>query len=144
MSFMVNLSFDLMAHELAHMWFGDKVTCGSWRDLWLNEGFATYLTALSYRYLKPREEWLNVMRDIRDAVTGVDDGSVFPSDTVQVNRLFSGRLTYNKGAFVLHMLRVKVGDVAFYNACRQYLNGNPRAYAFATTKDLQSLMEQES
>lgn len=144
MSFMVNFSFDLMAHELAHMWFGDKVTCGSWRDLWLNEGFATYLTALSYRYLKPREEWLGVMRDIRDAVTGVDDGSVFPKDTVQVNRLFSGRLTYNKGAFVLHMLRAKIGDAAFYNACRKYLNVKPRAYSFATTQDLKTLMEQES
>lgn len=144
MSFMVNLSFDLMAHELAHMWFGDKVTCGSWNDLWLNEGFATYLTALSFKYLKPRSEWLQVMRDIRDDVTSVDDGSIFPKDTVQVNRLFSGRLTYNKGAFVLHMLRAKVGDAAFYSACRKYLNNKPRAYAFATTRDLKTLMEQES
>jgi aminopeptidase N len=143
MSFMVNFSFDLMAHELAHMWFGDKVTCGSWRDLWLNEGFATYLTALSYRYLKPRTEYLRIMREIRDAVTGVDDGSIFPKDTAQVNRLFSGRLTYNKAAFVLHMLKVKVGDSAFYNACRKFLTG-PRAYGFATTQDLQTLMEQES
>jgi aminopeptidase N len=144
MSFMVNFSFNLMAHELAHMWFGDKVTCASWKDLWLNEGFATYLTALSYRYLKSNDEWLRVLREIRTAVTGVDDGSIFPKDTVQVNRLFNGRLTYNKAAFVLHMLRVKVGDQAFYNACRKYLNGAPRAYAFATTSDLQSLMEQES
>jgi aminopeptidase N len=143
MSFMVNFSFDLMAHELAHMWFGDKVTCGSWRDLWLNEGFATYLTALSYRYLKPRTEYLRIMREIRDAVTGVDDGSIFPKDTAQVNRLFSGRLTYNKAAFVLHMLKVKVGDSAFYGACRKFLTG-PRAYGFATTQDLQTLMEQES
>jgi len=144
MSFMVNFSFDLMAHEVAHMWFGDKVTCGSWRDLWLNEGFATYLTALSYKYLKPRSEYLRIMREIRDNVTGVDDGSIFPKDTVQVNRLFSGRLTYNKAAFVLHMLRVKVGDGAFYKACRKYLNDTPRAYAFATTQDLKTLMEQES
>jgi aminopeptidase N len=143
MSFMVNFSFDLMAHELAHMWFGDKVTCASWKDLWLNEGFATYLTALSYKYLKSKDEWLDVMRGIRDDVTGVDDGSIFPKDTVQVNRLFNGRLTYNKAAFVLHMLRVKVGDTNFYAACRKYLGGQ-RAYGFATTGDLKTLMEQES
>lgn len=142
MSFMVNFSFDLMAHELAHMWFGDQVTCGSWRDLWLNEGFATYLTAMAYEYLKPRDQWLDVLRDVRSSATGQDDGSIFPTDTVTVNRLFSGRLTYNKAAFVLHMLRQKVGDDAFFRACRKYLQA-PRAYAFATTPDLKKLMEAE-
>ncbi|MBL7810655.1 MAG: T9SS type A sorting domain-containing protein [Bacteroidetes bacterium] len=144
MSFMVNFSWDLQAHELAHMWFGDKVTCGSWQDLWLNEGFATYLNALCYEYLKPREQWLNRLTSMRNDITGADDGSVFPRDTVAVNKLFSGRLTYNKGAFVLHMLRRKVGEAAFYNALRKYLNQPPREYGFARTRDLRLLMEQES
>jgi aminopeptidase N len=133
----------LIAHELSHHWFGDLATCSTAQDMWLNEGFATYLTALSYKYLKSKDEWLDVMRGIRDDVTGVDDGSIFPKDTVQVNRLFNGRLTYNKAAFVLHMLRVKVGDTNFYAACRKYLGGQ-RAYGFATTGDLKTLMEQES
>lgn len=143
MSFMVNLSYDLVAHELAHMWFGDQVTCGSWNDLWLNEGFATYLTALAYRYLKPDEEWLTVLRDIRRSATSADDGSIFPTDTITVNRLFSGRLTYNKPAFVLHMLRERIGDAAFYRACRKFLQP-PRSYAFASTLNLRTIMEQES
>lgn len=143
MSFMVNFSFDLMAHELAHMWFGDKVTCGSWNDLWLNEGFATYLTAIAFHHMKGKEAGLDALRGIRSSATSADDGSIFPGDTVTVNRLFSGRLTYNKAAFVLHMLRVKVGDDAFFRACKQFLGG-PRAYGFATTNDLKTLMEQES
>jgi aminopeptidase N len=143
MSFMVNLSYDLVAHELAHMWFGDQVTCGSWNDLWLNEGFATYLTALAYRYLKPDDEWLSVLRNIRRDATSADDGSIFPRDTITVNRLFSGRLTYNKPAFVLHMLRERIGDAAFFRACRKFL-APPRSYAFASTLDLRRIMEQES
>lgn len=143
MSFMVNFSYDLMAHELAHQWFGDKVTCGSWQDLWLNEGFATYSTALCYRYLR-KQWWLERMAYLRDAGTNQEDGSVFITDTATVNRMFSGNLTYNKAAFVLHMLRIKVGDKAFYDALKKYLHQSPRAYGFAVTQDLKTLMEVES
>lgn len=55
---MVNFSYDLMAHELAHQWFGDMVTCGTWQDLWLNEGFATYLTVMTTEFLRSKEESL--------------------------------------------------------------------------------------
>lgn len=141
MSFMVNFSFDLMAHELAHQWFGDMVTCGSWRDLWLNEGFATYLTAISFEYLKPKSDWYRRLKGMRGDVTGKDDGSVFPTDTLNVGNLFNGRLTYNKGAWVLHMLRDKIGDSAFFKGCRQYLLAAGNAYGFANTKGLQTQME---
>lgn len=143
MSFMVNFSYDLTAHELAHMWFGDMVTCGSWRDLWLNEGFATYLTALCYQYLKGEGDFRGAMRGLRNSATSADDGSIFPADTITVNRLFSSRLTYNKAAFVLHMLRWEVGDKAYFDALRKFLYGKSR-YGFASTEDLKSLMEQES
>lgn len=143
MSFMVDFTFDLMAHELAHQWFGDKVTCGSWADLWLNEGFATYLNALCYRYLKPLE-WTSRMAGMRGSATQQDDGSVYAQDTQTVNRLFSGTLTYNKGGFVLHMLRIKVGDAAFFAALREYLSQNKHGYDFALTKDLQQIMEDYS
>ncbi len=143
MSFMVNFSFDLTAHELAHMWFGDMVTCGSWRDLWLNEGFATYLTALCYQYLKGEGDFRGAMRGLRNSATSADDGSIFPIDTITVNRLFSGRLTYNKAAFVLHMLRHEVGDSFYFSALRKFLYGNYK-YGFASTENLKALMEQES
>jgi aminopeptidase N len=141
MSFMVNFSYDLMAHELAHQWFGDKVTCGSWQDLWLNEGFATYSTALCYRYLRT-QWWTERMAYLRDAGTNQEDGSVFVSDTATVNRMFSGNLTYNKAAFVLHMLRIKIGDKAFFDGLKKYLQQG--AYGFAYTQDLKSILEAES
>lgn len=141
MSFMVNFSYDLMAHEVAHQWFGDMVTCGSWNDLWLNEGFATYLTALAYEFLKSKEEFRFQMRIMRNNITQNDNGSVKPSDTSQVNVLFNGRLTYRKGAWLLHMLRHQVGDSMFFEGCRQFLTGGNRAYGFSTTDEFRQVME---
>jgi aminopeptidase N len=144
MSFMVNFSYDLMAHELAHQWFGDMVTCGTWQDLWLNEGFATYLTVMTTEYLKSKEESYGKLRGMRSNITGNDDGSVFPRDTLNVGSLFNGRLTYNKGAWVLHMLRDKLGDSLFFEGCRQYLKGKNTTYGFAQTRDLEFYIEQAS
>ncbi len=107
MSFMVNFSFDLTAHELAHQWFGDLVTCGSWNDLWLNEGFATYLTSVAYEYIYDKSTFRDKMRGTRADITADPNGSVKPKDTSSVNQLFNGRLTYRKGAWLLHMLRVR-------------------------------------
>ena len=140
MSFMVNFSFDLMAHELAHMWFGDMVTCGSWQDLWLNEGFATYLTCLAFEYLKSKVDFKYRLNGMRNDICSDPNGSVCPKDTSQVNVLFNGRLTYNKGAWVLHQLRNKIGDSAFFKACRNYLQGS-NAYGFGYTPELQKAME---
>ena len=141
MSFMVNFSYDLMAHEVAHQWFGDMVTCGSWNDLWLNEGFATYLTALAYEFLKSKEEFRFQMRIMRNNITQNYDGAVKPSDTSRVNVLFNGRLTYRKGAWLLHMLRHQVGDSMFFEGCRQFLTGGNRAYGFSTTDEFRQVME---
>ena len=141
MSFMVNFSYDLMAHEVAHQWFGDMVTCGSWNDLWLNEGYATYLTALAYEFLKSKEEFRFQMRIMRNNITQNDNGSVKPSDTSRVNVLFNGRLTYRKGAWLLHMLRHQVGDSMFFEGCRQFLTGGNRAYGFSTTDEFRQVME---
>ena len=135
MSFMVNFSYELMAHEVAHQWFGDMVTCGSWNDLWLNEGFATYLTALAYEFLKSKEEFRFQMRIMRNNITQNDNGAVKPSDTSRVNVLFNGRLTYRKGAWL------QVGDSMFFEGCRQFLTGGNRAYGFSTTDEFRQVME---
>lgn len=144
MSFMVDWNFGLVAHELAHQWFGDMVTCGSWSDLWLNEGFATYSTLLSYHALLGRKDWIANNNHSRTRAMEITQGSVYVVDTLNVPRLFSSRLTYHKGAQVLHMLRWLIGDAAFYQGIRNYLSNRNLAYGFALSTDLQRHLELSS
>ena len=140
MSSMNNYSFSLMAHELAHQWFGNKVTCGSWEDIWLNEGFATYLTGMMHYYIAPI--WFDGWKEqVRNAVIAQPDGSVFCTDTTDVSRIFSGRLSYNKGAYLLRMLQWKLGYQDFFQGLRNYLADNNLAYSYAKTPDLQGHLE---
>lgn len=143
MTFVGSYSYELAAHELAHQWFGDKVTCGSWQDIWLNEGFATYLQMLCYRYLAP-EYWQGQLVARINSITSEPGGSVLCTDTTDVGRIFSGRLTYNKGAMVLHMLRWVCGDTAWYHGVRSYLDDPELAYNSARTADLQTHLEDAS
>ncbi len=142
-SFMVNLNESLVAHELGHQWFGDKVTCGSWEDIWLNEGFATYLAAV-YLENKYPANTLNSRKNVINNITSATGGSVWVDDTTNVGRIFSGRLSYNKGSYLLYMLRWKLGDEIFLNALRQYINDPKLTYGFAKTEDLKRNLEQVS
>jgi len=136
MSFMYNLNFELVAHELAHQWFGNYITLGTWQDIWLNEGFATYMTGLCYENLLDGVWWpvwknANMERIVREP-----GGSVFVDDTTSVSRIFSGRLSYSKGAYLLHMLRWVLGDTAFFSAIKNYFNDPQVANGFARNRDL--------
>jgi aminopeptidase N len=145
MSFMANFSHSLMAHELAHQWFGDMVTLGSWQDIWLNEGFATYLTGLTYEHNFPNHTYWEDWKSQKIAhVTSDPFGSVWVDDTTSASRIFSSRLSYSKGALLLHMLRYKVGDSAFFAGVNNYLNDPQIAYGYARTSDLQHYLEQSS
>jgi aminopeptidase N len=141
MSFMGGFSHLLQAHELAHQWFGDKVTCGSWSHIWLNEGFATYLEGLTYQYGLGNNTWLNWKNQKIASITSIPNGSVYVYDTTEVSRIFSGRLSYDKGAMLVNMLRWKLGDEAFFAGVRNYLEDPDVAYGYALTSDLQRHLE---
>ncbi len=139
MSSMGSFGHDLMAHELAHQWFGDYVTCGSWKDIWLNEGFATYLTGLTYERMFDGIYWEPFKRLSIKRVMEETDGSVYCPDTTDVYRIFDARLSYSKGAMVLHSLRWEMGDQAFFQGIRNYYNAFADDYALTT--DLQFHLE---
>lgn len=143
MTFVGGFGYDLLVHELAHQWFGDKVTCGSWQDIWLNEGFATYLTGLCFNFLRPQYWSIYKAHHITKA-TEVPDGSVFVTDTSTVGRVFSSSLTYSKGAMLLHMLRWKLGDNAFFKGVKNYINDPALTYRYAHTADLKAHLEAAS
>lgn len=142
-SFMNSFGRELIAHELGHQWFGDKITCGSWNDIWLNEGFATYLSGLVREDFDGAAAFINWKSGLINNITSQTGGSVYvpESEVLNVNRIFSGRLSYNKGAMVVHMLRYKLGDTGFYLAVKNYLADTNLAYDYATTSDLQTHLE---
>ncbi len=141
MTFMGGWSRGLIAHELAHQWFGNKITCGSWEDIWLNEGFATYLDGLVYENFDGEEIFSQWRRAVVSSVTSSPSGSTFVSDTTSVSRIFSSRLSYRKGAMILHMLRYKIGDDHFFQGIKNYLADPALAFGYARTKDLQNHLE---
>jgi aminopeptidase N len=118
-------SFGLVAHELGHMWFGDKVTCATWSDIWINEGFATYSDYLAHSFLStPYYDslWLKIRHD---QVKAAPDGSVYipPEETGDIWRIFDGRLSYSKGALLLHMIRFELqNDDLFFDILASYVD----------------------
>jgi len=145
-SFMGGFSRDLIAHELAHHWFGNKVTCGTWKDIWLNEGFAEYMSGLVYEHLDGQTAFTNWKDEKIQNITSQPGGNLYLTD-VQAddsNRIFSGRLTYDKGSMVVHMLRYVLGDDHFYQGMQNYLADPNLAYDFAVTTQLKTHLETAS
>jgi aminopeptidase N len=142
-SFMVNFDRQLIAHEMAHQWFGNKITCGTWKDIWLNEGFATYVAALVIENFDGNAAFVQEKASMISNITNSAGGAVYLTDAeaTNVNRIFSGRLTYNKGAMVLNMLRFKMGDALFFQGVKNYLADLNLAFKYAITPNFQTHME---
>jgi aminopeptidase N len=123
MTTLVNFGFNLVAHELAHQWFGDNVTCASWQDIWINEGFASYAEYLALEQLVSKAEADYWMEGAHDKVYTEPEGSVYipEEDASDEFRIFSYALSYKKGAALLHMLRYELNDDSvFYETLENF------------------------
>ena len=137
---------NVIIHEVAHQWFGNAVTEYDWDDVWLSEGFATYFTLLFIEHQYGRDEFierLKVSRDrIRDFMAENPDYRIVHDNLSDMSRVTSGPGTYQKGSWVLHMLRGVVGEDAFWAGIqayyREFQDGN------ATTADFRRAMEEAS
>ena len=139
-TFLVSVSESLVVHELGHHWFGDKVTCGSWEDIWLNEGFATHLASIYMEGKYPSSTFSRRLSEI-NLVTSEAGGSVRVDNVNDPNRIFNNRLSYYKGSHLLYMLRFIMGDVNFFQAIRNYQNDPSLEYGFTTTANLKGHLE---
>jgi aminopeptidase N len=135
---------ETLAHEIAHQWFGDSVTESDWDDLWLSEGFATYLEALFYEQVNGKEAFKSKMARHAEKIAAYTPSRTTPIvDPIQTDPWKKlTPLNYEKGAWVLHMLRGMMGDEIFLKAVRRFYNsfegGN------ASTGDFEKVMESVS
>jgi aminopeptidase N len=137
--------FALVAHELGHMWFGDKVTCATWSDVWLNEGFASYTDYLAHHFLSNAYYDSLWLKFYSDEVKSEPGGSVYvpPEDLGDISRIFDSRLSYSKGALILHMIRFELqDDDMFFNVLKTFVEeyGN----SVATGNDFRDWLELKS
>jgi len=110
----------LTAHELGHQWWGDNVTCASWADIWVNEGFASYSEYLMLADLYPGQQ-VTDMQDRHDNIMSQAGGSVWVEDSLNDGSIFSSRLVYDKGAAIVHTLRFLINnDSLFFAALKEY------------------------
>ena len=130
----------LMAHELAHQWFGNTITSASWNDIWLSEGFATLLASMDMERKYPSS-----MRETRkkeiDRIASLPNGSVYVPEIKSASRIFDSRLTYSKASRILNMLRFILGDSTFFKGVNSYLADETLNFGFARTADFKRNME---
>ncbi|WP_395654366.1 M1 family aminopeptidase [Flavobacterium sp.] len=136
-------SRSLIAHELGHQWFGNKVTCGTWNDIWLNEGLTEYSAGIVVEELDGDAAFVTWKSGKISNITSQTGGAVYLTDSeaLNVGRIFSSRLSYNKGSMVTHMLRWVMGDVNFFQALQNYLSDTNLAFGYAVTNDLKGHLE---
>ncbi|HEX8492643.1 MAG TPA: M1 family metallopeptidase [Pyrinomonadaceae bacterium] len=132
---------EVVAHEIAHQWFGDSVTEATWSDLWLSEGFATYFAGLFVERYEGQETFREYMKRQSDDYFAYEKkrrAPIFDPDTEDLNKLLNAN-NYEKGAWVLHMLRSMLGDEAFFRGVRNYYLAHRNSTA--TTEDLRAALE---
>ena len=134
----------LIAHEIAHQWFGDSVTESTWSDLWLSEGFATYFAVLFVQHFEGEDAFRVSMNNAALAVFAYEKKKlvpIFDRDTENLMELLNAN-NYQKGAWVLHMLRSQLGDDVFFRGIRDYYSTHKNATA--SSEDLRAALEKAS
>jgi hypothetical protein len=131
-------SEDLLVHEFAHQWFGDMITCGTWADVWLNEGFATYCEALWLEHKTGYTAYKNAILNDRSSYLSSNPGwAIYNSDwvdnTPDVYTLFNTAVTYDKSACFIHQLRYLLGDDTFFAFLKSYCSDPEFKYKSATS-----------
>ncbi len=136
---------NVVIHEIAHQWFGNAVTESDWDDVWLSEGFATYFTLLYIEHAYGRDEFLSGLEDSRRRVIEFDklrpDYRVVHDNLSDMSQVTTGQI-YQKGSWLLHMLRGMIGDEAFWSGIRSYYRAHQDGHA--TTADFRAEMERAS
>lgn len=133
----------VIAHELAHQWFGDKITCRDWQNIWLNEGFASYAEAVYAESVSGQSGYQTTMSSFLNRARTAT-GSIYVQDISNFSNIFNSARSYAKGAAVLHMLRGIVGDDTFFQILRTYTSTLSLAYQTVITEDFQAVAEQVS
>jgi aminopeptidase N len=135
----------VIIHEIAHQWFGNAVTERDWDDVWLSEGFATYFTQLFIEHAYGRDEFIDGMKRSRQTVLDfyakMPDYRVVHANLDDMSKVTTS-MTYQKGAWVLHMLRQRLGDDRFWAGIRSYYRRHQNASA--STADFRRAMEEIS
>jgi aminopeptidase N len=132
-------SESIVSHELAHQWWGDMVTCRDWSHTWLNEGFASYAEALWDEHARGRDEYaFNMDRKAGGAIRAGKDRPVMDRRYTSPDAMFDGR-SYPKGAWIVHMLRNRLGDEAFWTGIKRYAVDNQ--FRSVETYDLRRSLE---
>ena len=134
----------MVAHEIAHQWFGDSVTEATWADLWLSEGFATYFAGLFIQKYDGEDAFRTYMNDAAQRYFTYEKQRNTPIHDTQTQDLMKllNENNYEKGAWVLHMLRMRLGDDAFFRGLRAYYNEHRERNA--DTEDLRAALERAS
>jgi len=129
----------LTAHELAHQWWGDYVTCETWANIWINEGFASYSEYLMLQNLFPSQA-AGDMQQRHTNIMSQAGGSVWVADSTDESAIFDSRLVYNKGAAIVHTLRFIINnDSLFFSGLRTFLDTYKNQTA--TALDFKEVME---